>query len=103
MVIFEIKGPFFYSVADLLDEALSRLPSTPRAFLLRVDKMPLIDATGLRAFKTFAAKCKLKEISFLISGASLEVQTLLQQSGVVKAVGKDRIFPTLQKALLSIA
>lgn len=102
VVVFEIKGPFFYSVADLLDEALSRLPSSPRAFLLRIDNMPLIDATGLRALKTFATKCKEKGISFLIAGISSEIHELFRQSGLERAIGKERVFSTLKEALFTV-
>lgn len=102
VVIFEIKGPFFYSVADLLDEALSRLPSPPKAFLLRLDQMPLIDATGLRALKTFAAKCKGKGILFLVAGISSEISMLFRRSGVERAIGKERVYSTLKEALLSV-
>lgn len=99
VAVFEIKGPFFYSVADLLDEALVRLSPIPRTFLLRVDKMPLIDATGLRAFKQFAMKCKNKNIDFFIAGVSPEIHQLFKKSGVEKAVGKERIFKSLEDAI----
>lgn len=99
VVIFEIKGPFFYSVADLLDEALTRLEKTPKTFILRVDKMPLIDATGLRAFKTFAAKCKQKKITFIIAGANSDLRHLFRKSGVEAAVGKENLVHDLDAAL----
>jgi len=78
-VVFEINGPFFYSVADLLDETLLRLNTTPRVFILKLNKMPLIDATGLRAIKQFAQKCKNKNITFILSEAIPEVQSLIKK------------------------
>lgn len=102
VALFEIKGPFFYSVADLLEEALGRLSPAPHTFLLRVDNMPLIDATGLRAFKQFAHKCKDKNIAFVIAGTRPELEMLFKKSGVEKAVGKDRIFAHLDKAIESL-
>src|SRR5262249_10657065 len=49
VTVFEIQGPFFYSVADLLDEALMRLGTVPRVFILRLNKTSLIDGTGVHA------------------------------------------------------
>lgn len=99
VALFEIKGPFFYSVADLLDEALRRTSPPPHTFILRIDKMPLIDATGLRAFKDFALKCKNKNIAFVIAGASPEIEQLFKKAGVEKAVGKANIVSNIEKAV----
>lgn len=99
VAVFEIKGPFFYSVADLLDEALNRLDQLPRVFILRIDKTPLIDTTGLHALKQFAIKCKKKGILFLISGVNQQQFNLFKKSGVKKIVGKERLFTNLDSAL----
>lgn len=90
--VFEIKGPFFYSVASLLDEALIRMGKKPRVFILRLHKTPLIDATGYNAIHKFANKCKQKGIQFLITEPSIEQRKMLEQLSVP-------LFPTLDKAL----
>ncbi len=100
VTVFEIRGPFFYSVSDLLDKALIRLDNTPRVFILRLNKTPLIDATGVRAIKQFNQKCKLKEIIFVLSDVSEEQIKFLQKRGIEKLVGKEKIFANLDSALL---
>lgn len=99
VAVFEIRGPFFYSVADLLDEALIRLNDTPRVFILRLNHTPLIDATGMRALKQFSKKCTDKGIKFLISDVSPHQFSLLKQAGVEEAVGKERLFSRFDSAL----
>ena len=94
VAVFEIRGPFFYSVADLLDEALLRLDYTPRVFILRMHKTPLIDATGLRAIKQFGIKCQKRGITFLISDLDQE-----HRSSIEKTVGKNCIFKDIESAL----
>ena len=89
VVVFEIRGPFFYSVADLLDEALTQLEVKPRVFILRLDKTPLIDATGLSALKKFEAKCRQKGIVFLISDVDKEKEALLKESGLTTPLFED--------------
>lgn len=99
VVAFEIRGPFFYSVADLLDEAFLQLDFTPRVFILRLNKTPLIDATGLHSIKQFSLKCQKKGVRFLISDIDNHKRKLLQNSGVEKAVGNNYMFKDIDSAL----
>lgn len=97
--VFEINGPFFYSIADLLDEALSKLDEKPRVFILRVNKTPFIDSTGLRAIKQFCLKCRKNKIIFAISDIDAKYRDLFINSSVETVVGKERIFENLDVAL----
>ena len=99
VVIFEIKGPFFYSVADLLNETLIRLDKIPRVFILRMQKVPIVDTTGIRALKEFQIKCRQKGITFLLSGASNKIREKFKHSNVEASIGKDHIFPDIDSAL----
>lgn len=99
VVAFEIRGPFFYSVADLLDEALTQLDFIPRVFILRLNKTPLIDATGFHSIKQFGFKCQKKGITFLISDIDNQKRKLLLNSGVEKTVGYQHMFNHIDSAL----
>lgn len=99
VVVFEIIGPFFYSVADLLDEALNQLDTTPRVFILRINKTPLIDATGLRALEKFASTCKAKGITFLISGMAHHHEQIFRNSKLETEMSKEHFFPSIGPAL----
>lgn len=99
VVVFEIKGPFFYSVADLLDEALIRTEITPRVFILRIKHAPIIDATGINAIKKFGQKCSKKGITFLIADVDSEKEALFKKSSLENSVGEDHLFPSIDSAL----
>jgi len=98
VVVFELTGPFFYPVADLLDETLQRLPTRPRVFLLRMHQSRLIDATGLKALQQFAVKCRREGILFLISEINLQEHGWLIDA-IQQDVGKEHLFPTFDQAL----
>lgn len=98
-VIFEIRGPFFYAVADLLDDALLRMGGQPRVFILRVNKTSLIDATGAQALIKFASKCLQKGVLFLISDLDAPKEQLFQRSGITRAVGPAHLFKHVEAAL----
>lgn len=97
--LFEINGPFFYSVADLLSETLTKLDKTPRVFILRMRKVPIIDTTGIRALKEFKAKCDKEGIVFLISGMQDKIRKKFKDTSIESTIGKDHIFPDTDSAI----
>lgn len=99
ITVFEINGPFFYSVADLLSETLIRLDKTPSVFILRMRKVPIVDTTGIRALKEFKLKCDQKGIVFLLSGVSEKIREKFKNTSVETTIGKDHIFSDIDSAL----
>lgn len=99
VIVFEMKGPFFFAVADLLNEVLRRLPEKPRVFILRMRQVPMMDTTGLKALKQFNLKCKEQGILFLVSGAQPAVLSLFRAAKLDEAIGKGHLFPHVDAAL----
>lgn len=99
VTVFEINGPFFYSVADLLSETLTKLDKTPRVFILRMRKVPIVDTTGIRALKEFKVMCDKKGIVFLISGMQEKIRNKFKDTSVESTIGKDHIFPDIDSAI----
>lgn len=97
--VFEINGPFFYSVADQLDEVLDKCVNTPKFFILRMRHVPLVDASGIHVLEKFAMKCKKQGINFLLSGVRPELRKTFDSSGLTDQVGADHIFPHIDAAL----
>lgn len=100
VTIFEIKGPFFYSVADLLNEALTQLGKIPRVFILRMQKVPIVDTTGIKALKEFKIKCDQKGIVFLLSGVPTKIREKFKDTKLESVIGKDHFFSDIDSALL---
>jgi SulP family sulfate permease len=99
VAIFEINGPFFFAVSNLLNDEMRQLRETPKYFILRMRKVPLIDASGLHALKLFQEKCKQRGIAFLLSGVQKPVKDSMQRSGIVDEIGEDHFFSNLNQAL----
>lgn len=97
--IFEIEGPFFYGVTQLLDEALAHLDKQPRYFILRLQKVPLMDITGMKALKSFAEKCRQQGVILLLSGVRKNLAKNLEKSSIERAIGKEHIFTNIESAL----
>ncbi|MBA3721839.1 MAG: sulfate permease [Parachlamydiaceae bacterium] len=99
VTVFEITGPFFYGISDLLNEVLKRLPQKPRVFILRMHKVPLVDTTGLQAMKKFALKCREEGIIFRISGIQKDVLAQFKKVKLDELIGDNNFFPNIDAAL----
>lgn len=99
VTVFEINGPFFYSVADLLSETLIRLDKTPHVFILRMRKVPIIDTTGIKALKEFKLKCNQKGILFLVSEVQEKIIKKFKNTSVEASVGKAHMFANIDSAI----
>lgn len=99
VTVFEIKGPFFYSVADMLSETLLQLDRTPAVFILRMHQIPIIDSTGIKALKEFRKKCEQKHILFLLSEVPPKIRETLKNADVESLIGADHIFADIEAAL----
>jgi sulfate permease, SulP family len=97
--VFEIEGPFFFGVSDLLNEALRRYNKKPLFFILRMPHVPLVDGSGMHALKQFYKKCQDKQIEFYISEVRPDVMRLLERCSVYSTLGKERFCTTIQEAL----
>jgi sulfate permease, SulP family len=97
--VFEINGPFFFGVCDILNEALRLVATKPKVFILRLAHVPLIDSSGMQAIKQFYHKCQKLNIEFFITEARPDVFHILQKSSVKKTLGEGRFFRTLDAAL----
>lgn len=97
--IYEITGPFFFGVADSLKNVLSNLESPPKVFILRMRKVPVIDASGMYALKDFYNKCSKDGTKLLLSGVSDRLLKKLKKFGVIDLIREDRIFSDMNSAL----
>ena len=66
--VYEINGPFFFGVADRLKNLLNELERPPKIFILRMRRVPTIDASGMHALEEFYLECTRQGSTLLLSG-----------------------------------
>ncbi|MEQ1510094.1 MAG: SulP family inorganic anion transporter [Sphingopyxis sp.] len=54
--VFRLAGPLFFGVAGEMLDALNRIGRRPDTIILRLDRVPFIDASGIEALATFVAQ-----------------------------------------------
>lgn len=97
--VYEISGPFFFGVADSLKDLLTDLGQSKKVFILLMDKVPLIDASGIHALREFYLKCQQEKTHLFLSGVQKLPLESMEKSGLEALIGKDYIFPHLKTAL----
>jgi SulP family sulfate permease len=97
--VYEIAGPFFFGVADRLKDTLNQFERPPRVFVLRMRKVPAIDATGLHALKEFHTTRRRRHIRLILCGVHAQSLFAIVQAGFDRLVGAESMFETLHDAL----
>lgn len=99
VAVYSIDGPFFFGSVDSLERAFSWSREAPRAVVLRLDRVPFIDATGLKRLESTMAAMERRGVRVLLCGASLRVLRKLVRAGIVAREGATNYFADLAGAL----
>jgi SulP family sulfate permease len=97
--IYEINGPFFFGVADRLKNLMNELERPPKIFILRMRKVPTIDASGMHALEEFYLECKRQETILLLSGVKKSPLRDLKKYHLDELIGQQHIFGHISSAL----
>jgi SulP family sulfate permease len=97
--VYEINGPFFFGVADRLKDTLRGLERPPKVFILRMRRVPVIDASGMHALDEFHLKCKRQGTTLLLSGVHAQPMFALAKYGLLEEFGEENLFGHIDDAL----
>lgn len=100
--VYEIDGPFFFGVADMLQDALAALEKTPKVFILRMRHVPAIDATGLNALRSFHKRCVHRNTRLILCEVREQPLEAMKKYGLLEEIGSwglaSDIAESLEKA-----
>jgi SulP family sulfate permease len=97
--VFEITGPLFFGVADILKNTIADIEIFPKVFILRMRKVPMMDVSGMHSLIDFYYFCKRKETTLCLSGVNAKLSKSLKRYGILDLIGKDKIFSHIDCAL----
>ncbi|MDR2101700.1 MAG: STAS domain-containing protein [Treponema sp.] len=97
--IYEITGPFFFGVADILQHTLRGISRKPHAFILRMRDVPAIDSTGIAALESFLAQCRHNKIWLFLCEIRNQPMRALEKAGFIKEIGADMVTENPEEAL----
>ncbi len=97
--VYEINGPFFFGVADRLKDTLRGLERPPKVFILRMRRVPVVDATGMHALDEFRGKCQKQNTVLLLAGVHTQPIFAMTQYGLVDKIGVENMYGNIDDAL----
>lgn len=97
--VYEINGPFFFGVADMLINTLEHIGKTPKVFILRMRNVPAIDATGEHALENFYNTCKKAGTQLVLSGVNPVPYETLKKMHFIEMIGEENVTNHIDKAL----
>jgi SulP family sulfate permease len=97
--VYEINGPLFFGIAEKLLDTLSLFESPPKAFILRLRHVPMIDAAGLHALETLNTQLHEQNSFLILSGVNKNVHNYILKSGLIEKIGERNIVDHIDKAI----
>jgi len=97
--VYEIDGPFFFGAAERFKEALGEMGQRPKVLIIRLRKVPVIDATGLSLLRELHVRCQRQGTQLVLSGVQPQPRGALERAGLLEEIGTSRIAADLDEAL----
>jgi SulP family sulfate permease len=96
---FEIEGPLFFGAAYKFQDVIQMMDRLPRVLIIRMRKVPIIDATGIRVMKSIVKETAHRGTKIILSEPDPRVLKDLTDARLVFAVGKANITDSLEEAI----
>jgi sulfate permease, SulP family len=97
--VFQIKGPFFFGIANKFEEAEKQLGKKSMVRIIRMRNVPFIDSTGVKNLENFLNRTIKGDIHVIISGLQPLTFNTLRKTGILDKIGLENIYPNIEAAL----
>ena len=97
--VYRISGPLFFGTANRLDNLLDQFLSPPKVFILRMRRVPVLDASGVHALQKLADRCQRKGIALVVSGLQEQPNRVLARMQTHAHPSHMHLAPDFEHAL----
>ena len=97
--VFEISGPLFFGAAYKFKDAIRLIEKKPKILVVRMRKVPVIDATGIHTIKDVLKMCRRDGIHLILSGVQPGVMEELRKARLLFQIGKRYVTNDIDVAL----
>jgi sulfate permease, SulP family len=98
--VFEITGPLFFGAAYKFKDAMRFIEKPPKVLIIRMRKVPIIDATGINTLNEVYKESTQKDTKLILSEVhSLQIMQELKKSRLLFSIGKANVTDTFQSAI----
>ncbi len=97
--MYEFSGPLFFGVAHRFNDLRGYATSKDKVIILRMEQVPMIDATGMHHLKMLIDTLHNHEEEVLVCGIKPEVRRMLDKEGVLSTIDKSNVHNDFEAAL----
>ncbi len=98
--VFEITGPLFFGAAHKFKEAMRFIEKPPKILIIRMRRVPIIDATGIKTIEEVYKESKRQGTKIILSEVnSAQVLKQLQDARLLFSIGKANVTINFEAAL----
>lgn len=98
--VFEITGPLFFGAAYKFKDAMRFIEKPPKILIIRMRKVPIIDATGIKTLQEVHKESRHKGTKIILSEVhSTQVLQELKDARLLFAIGKANVTETFPDAI----
>ncbi|MYN11609.1 sulfate permease [Pusillimonas sp. TS35] len=101
VLVYTVEGPFFFAAADAFQRALGDTHTDPEKVVIRLSRVPFIDATGLQALESVVADLQGRGVRVMLVEANPRVLGKLRRMGLLDKLGPGAVLERLEDALAS--
>jgi SulP family sulfate permease len=91
VAIFTMEGPFFFGVTERLMIALETAHTHADILVLRMENVPIIDATGLQTFWDLMKKCERNHTRLILCQVRPNILEKMERAGIAQKMGEENI------------
>lgn len=96
-VVYTIDGPFFFGAAERLESLLESVHGHANILVIRLHKVPFVDATGLKSIANLINICKRDGTRLVLCEPRSNVFEKFQLNGIIEAVGEANVITQLNQ------
>lgn len=98
--VFEITGPLFFGAAYKFRDTMKMIETPAKILIIRMDKVPVIDATGLRVLNDVCSQLEKKGSKLILSEVnSDQIMEELQKARLLFRIGKANVTTSFEEAV----
>jgi MFS superfamily sulfate permease-like transporter len=102
-LVYRIEGPFFFGAAEKLERTLERVQLDICTIILRLDRVPFADATGMQTLSEIIERFQRRRVRVMLCGIRPALFDSLQRAEVLALVGPENICANLTEAARALA
>jgi sulfate permease, SulP family len=97
IIVYRLTGAFFFGAAAAVGTALDRLGEQPKAYIIDLSSVPVLDSTAAATVQGFARKAQRRGALLYVVGARPPIRRTLHNHGVLPPLVRFR--PTIADAI----